>query len=211
MYLPAHFREERVEVHHDLIRAHPLGLLVTAGPRGLMANPLPFLIDTENAMLRAHLSRANPQVSELEACTECMVVFQGPHGYVSPSWYATKRETGKVVPTWNYATVHVWGRPRVVSDPEWIRSQIADLTASREETRAEPWSVGDAPPGFLDAQIRGILGIAIEISRSEGKWKAGQNESPPDRRGVIDGFREEGEGGEAMARLVEERAPEPRR
>jgi transcriptional regulator len=214
MYLPAYSREERIEVHHDLIRAHPLGLLVTAGPRGLMANPLPFLIDSAAApkgTLRAHISRANPQAAELEACTECMVVFQGPHGYVTPSWYATKRETGKVVPTWNYATVHVWGRPRTISDPEWIHSQIADLTASREEMRAEPWSVGDAPAAFLEAQIRGILGISIEISRSEGKWKAGQNETLADRRGVIEGFREEGEGGEAMARLVEERAPESRR
>ncbi len=143
MYQPPHFREDRPEVQHALIRAHPLGLLITAGPAGLLANLFPFLLDadgSEKGMLRVHMARANPQWRELEAIQECLVVFQGPQDYVTPSWYATKRETAKVVPTWNYATVHVWGRPRVMNDDAWLRKQIEDLTASRENLRAEPWA-----------------------------------------------------------------------
>lgn len=215
MYQPAHFREDRIEVQHDLIRAHPLGLLITAGARGLMASHLPFLIDSDASLkgtLRAHLSRANEQSVEIDEERECLVVFQGPQGYISPSWYATKSQTGKVVPTWDYATVHAWGTPRIESDPAWIRSQIHELTASQESNRTEPWAVGDAPPEFLDAQIKGILGIVIEISRIKGKWKVSQNSSAGDRRGVIAGLRAEGAAGEALADLVAERGrgePEP--
>lgn len=120
MYQPPHFREDRVEVQHDLIRAHPLGLLITAGPGGLIANPVPFLIDphtSKHGTLRAHLARGNPQWHELRAVDQCLVVFQGPQEYVTPSWYATKQETGKVVPTWNYVTVHAWGRPLIIEAP----------------------------------------------------------------------------------------------
>jgi len=208
MYQPPHFREDRLEVQHDLIRAYPLGLLVTAGPAGLTANPVPFLIDTEaseKGTLRAHLSRANPQWRELASVDECLVVFQGPHDYVTPSWYATKRETGKVVPTWNYATVHAWGRPTAVEDAEWLRRQIDDLTHSRESSRPEPWAVDDAPEAFVAAQVRGIVGVEIPIGRIEGKWKVSQNRPEADRRGVFEGFSEAGSSGEAMAALVSER------
>jgi transcriptional regulator len=139
MYQPPHFREDRIEVQHDLIRAHPLGLVVTAGPSGLMANPIPFLVDagtSERGTLRGHLARANPQWRDLAAVEECLVVFQGPQEYVTPSWYATKRESGKVVPTWNYVTVHVWGRPVMIEDTVWLRRQIDDLTRSRERAWA---------------------------------------------------------------------------
>lgn len=207
MYQPAHFREDDLGAQHALIRAHPLGLLVTAGPGGLTANPIPFLVDpkaSERGTLRAHLARANPQWRELEAVADCLVVFQGPHGYVTPSWYATKRETGKVVPTWNYATVHAWGRPRVIADADWLRRQIAELTDLREAARSEPWSVEDAPKPFTDAQVRGIVGIEIPVARIEGKWKVSQNRPEADRAGVIAGFREGG--GEAMAGLVQERS-----
>jgi transcriptional regulator len=207
MYQPPLFREDRIEVQHQLIRAHPLGLLITAGPAGLLANPFPFLLDSEgagNGLLRLHLARANPQWRELEAVEECLVVFQGPQDYVTPSWYATKRETGKVVPTWNYATVHAWGRPRVINDDGWLRRQIGDLTDSREKLRAEPWKVEDAPPDFVVAQMRGIVGVEIPIARIEGKWKMSQNRPAPDRAGVIAGFRESGGVGEAIAAIVEE-------
>ena len=206
MYQPPHFREDRPEVQHALIRAHPLGLLITAGPAGLLANLFPFLLDadgSEKGMLRVHMARANPQWRELEAIQECLVVFQGPQDYVTPSWYATKRETAKVVPTWNYATVHVWGRPRVMNDDAWLRKQIEDLTASRENLRAEPWQVGDAPEDFVAMQMRAIVGIEIPILKIEGKWKMSQNRPEADRAGVIAGFR--AEGGEAIAALVEER------
>ena len=206
MYQPPAFREDRIEVQHALIRKHPLGLLITAGPAGLLANLFPFLIDADgagNGTLRLHMARANPQWRELEAVEECLAVFQGPQDYVTPSWYATKRETGKVVPTWNYATVHAWGRPRVMNDDKWLRRQIEDLTASREAPRAEPWAVGDAPEDFVAMQMRAIVGIEIPVSRIEGKWKMSQNRPEADRAGVIAGFRELGR--DAIAALVAER------
>ena len=206
MYQPPAFREDRPEIQHALIRKHPLGLLITSGPAGLLANLFPFLLDTEGTekgTLRLHMARANPQWRELEAVDECLVVFQGPQDYVTPSWYATKRETGKVVPTWNYATVHVWGRPRVMNDDSWLRRQIEDLTDSREVQRAEPWAVSDAPDDFVAMQMRAIVGIEIPILRIEGKWKMSQNRPEADRAGVIAGFRETGD--EAIAALVEER------
>jgi transcriptional regulator len=208
MYQPPLFREDRIEVQHDLIRAHPLGLLITSGPGGLMANPLPFLIDpegSERGTLRVHLARANPQWRELEAVDECLIVFQGPQDYVTPSWYATKRETGKVVPTWNYATVHAWGRPQVIDDAAWLRRQLDDLTLTREGRRPAPWQVGDAPPDFVAAQMRAIIGVEIPIDRIEGKWKVSQNRPEADRVGVLAGFRAQGETGEPMAALVAER------
>jgi transcriptional regulator len=206
MYQPPAFREDRIEVQHALIRKHPLGLLITAGPAGLLANLFPFLLDAggaEKGTLRLHMARANPQSRELESVEECLVVFQGPQDYVTPSWYATKRETGKVVPTWNYATVHAWGRPRVMNDDAWLRQQIEDLTRSREARRSEPWLVSDAPEDFVAMQMRAIVGIEIPIARIEGKWKMSQNRPAADRAGVIAGFRETG--GEAIAALVEER------
>lgn len=207
MYQVPLFNEDRIEVQHALIRAHPLGLIVTAGPGGLMANPLPFLVDpeaSEKGTLLAHLARANPQWRELAMVDECLVVFQGPQDYVTPSWYATKRETGKVVPTWNYATVHAWGRPRVIEDAAWLRGQIGALTQSREQGRTDPWAVDDAPERFIEAQVKGIVGLEIPIARIEGKWKVSQNRPEADRRGVVEGLRAEG-GDEAMARLVAER------
>jgi transcriptional regulator len=205
--LPA-FREDRLEVQHALIRAHPLGFLISAGPDGLIANLLPFLVDadgSERGTLRVHMARANPQWRELETLEECLVVFQGPHDYVTPSWYATKRETGKVVPTWNYATVHAWGRPRVVNDADWLRRQLDDLTLSREGTRPAPWKVDDAPADFVAMQMKAIVGVEIPISRIEGKWKMSQNRPEADRIGVVAGFREQGDAGERIAAVVAER------
>ena len=204
MYQPALFREDRIEVQHSLVRAHPLGLIITAGPGGLMANPIPFVIDPDaspRGTLQCHLARANPQWRELAAVEECLVVFQGPHDYVTPSWYATKRETGKVVPTWNYATVHVWGRPTVIEDAAWLRRQIDGLTALQEGRRAAPWAVSDAPDDFVAAQVNGIVGVEMPISRIEGKWKVSQNRPENDRAGVVQGLTADGDGG-GMAALV---------
>jgi transcriptional regulator len=207
MYQPQAFREDRIDVQHALIRAHPLGLLVTAGPAGLLANLFPFLLDEggERGTLRLHIARANPQWKEIEAVEECLVVFQGPQDYVTPSWYATKRETGKVVPTWNYATVHVWGRPRVMNDDAWLRRQLEDLTASREGLREAPWKVDDAPADFVTMQMRAVVGVEIAIARIEGKWRMSQNRPEADRQGVIEGFRATGEAGAEIAALVAER------
>jgi transcriptional regulator len=209
MYQPPHHREDRLAVQHDLIRAHPLGLLITAGFGGLTANPVPFLVDPDRGefgTLRAHVARANPQWRELAAIAECLVVFQGPQEYITPSWYATKRETGKVVPTWNYATVHAWGRPRAIEDAAWLRQQIGELTRSQESRRATPWHVEDAPEDFVTMQIRAIVGIEIPITRIEGKWKLSQNRPVADREGVVAGLHAQGdEGSLAMAGLVAER------
>jgi transcriptional regulator len=208
MYQPPHFREDRIEVQHDLIRSHPLGLLITAGPSGLMANPIPFILDaaaSERGTLRAHLARANPQWQDLAAVEECLVVFQGPQAYVTPSWYATKQETGKVVPTWNYATVHAWGRPQLMDDPIWLREQIDGLTAQKEGARALPWQVADAPEAFVAAQLKGIVGIEVPIARIEGKWKVSQNRPEADRAGVFHGLRAEGGTDDPMAALVGQR------
>ncbi len=208
MYLPAAFREDRLDVQHALMRAHPFALLITAGAAGLLANPLPFLLDADaspRGTLRAHLARANPHLAELATAAECLVVFQGPQTYVSPSLYATKRETGRVVPTWNYATVHAWGTPRVIDDAAWLRTLVEGLTQARESSRPEPWAVTDAPADFIAAQLRGIVGVEIPIARLEGKWKASQNRPPADRAGVISGLAGEGEAGAAMAALVAER------
>lgn len=207
MYQPTHFREDRLEVQHALVQDYPLGLLVTAGASGLMANPVPFTLEpsvSERGTLRAHLARANPQLQELAAVPECLVVFQGPQAYVTPSWYATKRETGKVVPTWNYAMVHAWGRPRLVGDAAWLQRQLHDLTQRQEGPRSAPWRVDDAPEPFIAAQLKGIVGLEIEIRRLEGKWKVSQNRPERDRRGVLAGFREEGPEAEPMAALVAE-------
>ena len=149
MYQPPLFREDRLEVMHDLIVAHPFGLLVSAGGGGLLANAVPFVLDRgvgEKGRLRAHVARANPHWKEFigDGC-DCLVVFQGPQAYVTPSWYATKRETGKVVPTWNYAMVQVRGRATAHEDAAWLRPQIEALTGSQEQKRAAPWAVSDAP------------------------------------------------------------------
>ena len=205
MYQPPHFREDRLEVQHQLIRAHPLGLVFTAGPAGLMANAIPFLVDADasaKGTLRGHFARANPQLGELAAVEECLVVFQGPQAYITPSWYAIKRATGKVVPTWNYVTVHAWGRPAVRDDASWLRRQIEDLTRSREAGRAAPWRVSDAPEGFIAGQAKGIVGVEIVIARIEGKWKVSQNRPVEDRAGVVAGLRESDQ---AMAQLVADR------
>jgi transcriptional regulator len=190
MYRPPHFREDRLEVLHALIRAHPLATLVTAGPGGLVANHIPFLIEDggEFGVLHAHPARANEQLAALRAGADALVIFQGPQAYISPSWYALKAETHKVVPTWNYVTVHCWGTPRVIDDADWLRDQIGRLTRSQEQSRAEPWTVEDAPADFIAAQIKGIAGLEIPIARIEGKWKLSQNRSDADRAGVAAGL-----------------------
>lgn len=211
VYQPPHFREDRRDAQHALIRSHPLGTLVTAGPGGLIANPVPFVLYPDEAplgTLRCHLAKANPQWRELEAVDACLVVFQGPQAYVTPTWYAAKRETGKVVPTWNYATVHAWGTPTVTHESAWIRRQIDDLTDAHEGRLPKPWRVDDAPGTFIEAQMKGIVGIEIVLTRIEGKWKMSQNRSAEDRAAVAGGLQamggEPAEVGAWVARLMAE-------
>lgn len=203
MYRPPAFREENRETLHQMIAERTLGLLVTASAEGLLADPVPFLLDPEAGALgtlRAHLARANPQFAALSDAAECLVVFQGVDAYITPAWYETKRETGKVVPTWNYTAVHAWGKPRIVEDPAWLHAQITALTARMEGRRPEPWAVSDAPEEFIRGQMKGIFGLEIPIARIEGKWKVSQNRPEADRRGVVEGLR--GDGAIAMAEIV---------
>ena len=209
MYQPPHFVEADRGVLHALIRAHPLGLLISSGRDGPVANPLPFLLDADvgpNGRLRAHLSRGNPQWRMLADNPEVPVlaVFQGVDSYITPSWYETKRETGKVVPTWNYAIVQARGRVRVIEDAGWLAGQIAELTATHEAGRAEPWQVSDAPDAFIASQIKGIVGLEIEIAEISGKWKVSQNRPVADRVGVAEGLDDTAtsEAGREMAGLV---------
>lgn len=205
MYLPSAFREDSLEVQHDFIRAHPLGVLMSSGEGGLMANHIPCLLYPEGprGVLRLHLARANPQCGELAAGAECLLVFQGAQAYITPSWYATKAETHKVVPTWNFVAVHVWGRPTLHDDPAWLRAQIGALTDAQEQARAQPWRVEDAPGDFIAAQMRAIVGVEIAITRIEGKWKVSQNRNAADRQGVAAGLAEQGDA--VMAGLVARR------
>lgn len=202
MYIPPQFAETDPSVLHALIRAHPLGLLITASDAGLVANPVPFLLDTsaERVVLRAHLARPNPQWTHIRDGASVLVVFQGEEAYVTPSWYASKQAHGKVVPTWNYAIVQVRGSATVHEDAAWLGAQIAALTGSREGARAAPWAVEDAPSRFIEAQMRGIVGIEIEVSEMNGKWKVSQNRDDADRKGVVAGLSSEGQ--PAMAALV---------
>jgi transcriptional regulator len=202
MYNPPAFKVEDLNRQHQLIREHPLGLLISLGPDGLQASPLPFHLVPEGSVfgrLQAHLSRANPHWKTLDG-HDVLVVFQGPDAYVTPMWYRSRSEHGKVVPTWNYVMVQVHGTVRVMDDPEWVRSQITRLTHAHESPRAEPWHVTDAPASYIDAQIKGIVGLEIDIRRIEGKWKVSQNRPDADRNGVAEGF--EASGDASMARLV---------
>jgi transcriptional regulator len=212
MYNPAHFEETRTEVLHSLINAHPLGMLVTLTAGGLDANHIPFEVATDHAAgalgtLRAHVARANPVWREFSRDIDALVVFQGAQAYITPTWYtATKPESGKVVPTWNYCVVHAQGTLRVIDDREWLRTQIERLVQRHESTRSTPWHVSDAPADFVEKQLGAIVGIEITIVRLVGKWKVSQNRNAVDRAGVADGLsREGGSDNATMADLVRSR------
>lgn len=186
MYIPATFAENDPAMLMDLIRQHPLGMLITAGASGLQASPVPFLCrrDGEKLTLVAHLARANAHWKDLVGLQECLVVFQGPASYVSPDWYPSKTTTHKVVPTWNYAMVQARGVPKLLHAPDWLREQVGDLTDAMERSRATPWAVSDAPDDFIASQLKAIVGIEIDVVEIRGKWKMSQNRTPEDAGGV---------------------------
>jgi transcriptional regulator len=211
MYLPPVFREDNLTTLHALIRAHPLATLITSGPGGLIANLVPFLVveDAAKGILRAHIAKANDQVPALQAGAETLVVFQGANSYITPSWYVSKQEHGRVVPTWNYVIVQARGVPRLIDDPAWLRAQLEALTSQQETPRPHPWSITDAPEAFITGQMQAIIGIEIPISFIEGKWKVSQNRPAADRQGVQDGLRREALN-EAMAALVAQKSESSR-
>ena len=196
MYLPKHFEESRAEVLHELIRAQPLGLLVTLNDAGLQANNVPFVLDADPAggpgILRAHVARANAVWRETRGDVEALVVFQGPQAYVSPGWYPSKAEHGKVVPTWNYVTVQARGPLRAIDDAAWVHAFVTRLTTRHEAVQARPWAVADAPPDFIETMTRAIVGIEITLTALTGKWKVSQNRSAADRAGVVSGLQASG-------------------
>ncbi len=205
MYIPPAFRMEDLPAIHADMKATRLSNVVTATAEGLMATPLPlYLEETEGSLgvLYGHLARANPQW-KTPPVGEAMVLFSGPDAYVTPSWYATKQETGKVVPTWNYAAVHAYGPVEFFEDAGRLRAVVERLTNLHEGERAAPWMVGDAPDDFIKAQLRGIVGLRLPITRLEGKRKMSQNRSVEDRSGVADGLDASTRPGDrAVARMI---------
>lgn len=199
MYMPKHFEETRVEVLHGLIRAYPFAALVTHATAELTANHLPFeLVD---GLLHGHVARDNELV-QLDGA-EVLLVFQGPDGYISPNWYPSKHETGREVPTWNYAVVHVHGRLKVVDDAIWLRRLLETLTDHHEATQPQPWNITDAPDDHIEKSLRAIVGLEITIQRIEGKFKLSQNHPARNRAGVIAGLHaRNGDGDAALAELM---------
>ncbi len=210
MYQPSLFVEQRPEVLHALVGAHPLGTLVTHGPEGLCADHIPFLLEhtDDGIVLRGHVARGNPLWREALDGRPAMAIFQGPSRYVTPSWYATKHETGKVVPTYNYMVVHAHGTLRAIDDVTWVRGLVERLTTRFEAERSVPWAVADAPDDFVAQQLRAIVGIELTVARLDGKWKVSQNRPAADRAGVVAGLRETADpAAEIMATAVETHAP----
>jgi transcriptional regulator len=194
MYVPKHFDEPRIDVMQALIHDYPLATLVTLSVDGLNANhiPLNLVVDdgSQFGTLRGHVARSNPMWVDFDQQTEILAVFQAANAYISPSWYATKHQTGKVVPTWNYATVHAYGTMRIIDDAAWIRNQLEALTAAHEAALPEPWAVSDAPHDFTEKLIEQIIGIEITVTRMSGKWKVSQNQPAENQSGVINGLNE---------------------
>ena len=196
MYLPQAFEETDQTVLHDFIRSHPLATLVTNDTGGLCANHIPMLIEADlegKIVLRGHVARANPLWENLRAGAEALAIFQDSGLYISPSWYPSKRETGRVVPTWNYVAVHVSGCARAIDEPNWLREFLTRLTATHEMGRAQPWDLSDAPEDYIDRQLRAIVGIELGVAHMSGKWKVSQNRSVADAAGVVSGLTQQGD------------------
>jgi transcriptional regulator len=206
MYVPAHFAMDDAAVQ-QLLAEHGAGDLVTVTPQGLVATMLPFVYDPDagpHGALLGHVARNNEHW-RLPAIGEALVILRGPDTYVTPGWYASKVEHGRVVPTWNYVTAHVHGELVVHDDVEWLGSLVRRLTAKHEAGRAQPWSVEDAPPAFTAGQLRAIVGVEVRISRIEAKAKLSQNRPAADIDGVVAGLRADGD--PTMAQAVEDARP----
>jgi transcriptional regulator len=209
MYNPAPFPEERIEVLHAFIREHPLAVIVSCGDNGLEATHAPVVLHTDigqQGVLRCHFARANSQWKTIPSSPGVLAIFQGPQHYITPSWYPSKKEHGKVVPTWNYVVVHVRGHAKTFEDCDELIAHVTALTNQNEQVFDTPWSVSDAPREYIEAMTRAIVGIEISIEKIEGKWKASQNRPPADRQRVVNGLTTFGSAESLeMARIVERR------
>ncbi len=206
MYIPQSFEENSIEKLHELINAHPLSVFVSIKDGSPEVNHIPLLLSQSGAsygVLTGHIARANTLWKDHPQELEVVAVFQGPETYISPSWYATKEETGKVVPTWNYITVHAKGRIRFIHEGAWLLKHLGEITAHNERSFSQPWNVSDAPVEYIDQLVKAIVGIEIQITSLQGKWKVSQNRPAQDRQSVVEnlnniGFR-------AMASQVAEK------
>ena len=212
MYIPPSFAERDVPVLHAFIEAHPLGALVTASPSGLFATHLPLVLDrTRGAYgtLNGHVARANPHHELAGEASEALLLFTGADAYVTPSLYPSKAKDGKVVPTWNYIAVHAHGTLRFVRETNALRRHLEQLTAQHESARPRPWSIADTPDGYVDKLLGAIVGVEIEITRLDGKWKMSQNRPADDIEGVIEGLgASEDPRQREVAEIVRERRPD---
>ena len=202
MYVPDHFREDRIDVLLDAVRRIGFAALITTNANGgLEANHLPMLLQDADGspVLRGHVARANPVWKKGEG--EALAIFLGPHAYVSPNWYPSKAETGKAVPTWNYLTVHAKGAIRWMQDADWLKSHVGELSAAHEAGRPQPWSIADAPAGYIDSMVRGIVGFELTVAKLEGKWKLSQNRDAADYVGAREGLAQDGH--DDVARLMD--------
>ncbi len=191
MFTPPDFHRDELPVLHGHIEAHGFGTLVTSGKDGLIASHLPMLIDKDigpYGRLRGHFSKANPQWRDITPGSPALAIFQGPNAYISPNWYPSKREHGKVVPTWNYTAVHASGAVTVTEDADMLARIVDDLTTKYEHDFPAPWRTSDAPADYFRSQLKGIVGFEMAISRLDGKWKMSQNKPEADRRGAIAGL-----------------------
>lgn len=189
-YNPAHFRVEDTQGLHAFIAAHPFATLVSSGAAGLSASHVPMLLETNEtgAVLRGHVAKANGHWKELGDGVDALAIFHGPQAYVSPQWYPSKLKDARVVPTWNYAVVHVRGRLRAVHDAAWLRKLVGDLTDAHEAAFAHQWKVTDAPDDYIDKAVGAIVGLELAVTGIEGKWKLSQNKPETDRVGILNGL-----------------------
>lgn len=206
VYLPPAFTEKRPEILIEHIERYDFGLLISGGAAGLVASHIPFLVERHGTQLHlhGHLARPNPQVEDLAGGGELLVIFHGPHSYISPSWYASAPS----VPTWNYVDVHAYGEARLVEDPDWLLGILRRLSERHEVRNPVPWRIEDLPESYLQQMLKGIVGVEIAVTRLEGKYKLSQNRPVADRLGVIAALEAQNDAeADAVARFMRAREP----
>jgi transcriptional regulator len=208
MYTPVQFKVEDAGEAHALMRAHPFAILITHGSDGVVATHLPTVLKVDDASqlgrIECHVARPNPQWKRFAHDSDALIIFQGAEAYIRPGWYPSKAQHGKVVPTWNYAVVHAYGRLQVIDDKDWLLRHVGELSDQQEAPYSERWSTADAPPDYLERQSRGIVGLTLAITRLQGKLKMSQNRDLVDREGVVRGLAERSDGDDAEVQALVE-------